>query len=404
MIRVRQTQEQSSITDIAGEVKRQLSLAGLERRLRPASRVAVTAGSRGIHNIALILETVTGEIRRLGALPFLVPAMGSHGGATAEGQREVLEEYGITEERMGCPILSEMEPVPIGSTPSGVPAYMDRNAHAADAVVVVARVKPHTSFRAPVESGLCKMMAVGLGKQRGAEAIHRFGLGPVIEEVARVSLATGKIALGLAIVENSREETCCLEAVAPEHIPERDRALLKQADGLLPRVPFDPLDLLLVDFMGKNISGAGMDPNVIGLWRRLEGVPKRPFYKRVAVLRLTPESGGNAIGIGLADFATRHLFGQIDFPKTYKNAMTAHEPQTARIPMLGESDREAAEMALKSAAHSGEPRVVRIRNTLHLTEYWISPALLAEAAAVPGLEIVGAAEPLPFDSRGNLPL
>ena len=342
-----QAMVQDSPADVADEVRRQLANIQLAGRVKPGFRVAITAGSRGIQNIALIVGTMVKELQSLGAQPFIVPAMGSHGGATAEGQREVLAEYGITEESMGCPILSDMEPVCIGNTPSGVPAYMDRNAYHADAVIVAARVKPHTSFRAPIESGLCKMMAVGLGKQRGAEAIHRFGLGPVIAEIAQLTLATGKVALGLAIVENAAEETCHIEAVPPERILERDRKLLLLASSLLPRIPFDPLDVLIVDWMGKNFSGTGMDTNIIGLWRRIEGVKKKPYFKRLVVLNLTPESGGNAVAIGLADFTTRKLFKQIDFKKTYINALTANAPHVAKIPIILDNDREAIEVAIK---------------------------------------------------------
>ena len=401
-IPVRQELAQDALTDVAGEVRRRLREARLAERIKPGFRVAITAGSRGINNIAMIVGAIAGELRSLGAQPFIVPAMGSHGGATAEGQREVLAEYGITEESMGCPVLSDMEPVYLGVTPSGVPAFMDRNAFYADAVIVAARVKPHTSFRAPIESGLCKMMAVGLGKQRGAEAIHSFGLGPVIAEIAQLTLATGKIAMGLAIVENTAEETCRIEAVPPEQILEKDRELLLVAAGLLPRIPFDPLDVLIVDWMGKNFSGTGMDTNIIGLWRRIEGAERKPYFKRLVVLNLTPESGGNAVAIGLADFTTRKLFEQINFKKTYMNALTANVPQVAKIPIILDSDREAIEVALKSSEPQGEPRVVRIRNTLHLMEYWISPGLLKEAREVPGLQIAGPAEPLQFDPSGNL--
>jgi hypothetical protein len=246
------------------------------------------------------------------------------------------------------------------------------------------------------------MIAVGLGKQRGAEAIHRHGLGPSIAEAARLALETGKIALGLAIVENAREETCRIEAVPPEHIPEKDRELLILANSLFPRIAFDPLDLLIVDWMGKNFSGTGMDTNVIGLSRRIDGVEKKPFFRRIAVLNLSPESGGNAVGIGIADFTTRRLFQQIDLKKTYMNALTANAPQMVKIPPIMDNDREAIEAALKSAEPQREPRVARIRDTLHLIEYWISPGLLEEARALPDLEIAGPAEPVRFDAGGNL--
>jgi len=399
LIKVRQTLVRDHLTDIPGEVRRQLSLVNLAGRVKPGSRVAITAGSRGIANIATIIGTVVSELKAMGAQPFIVPAMGSHGGATAEGQRAVLAEYGITEESMGCPILSDMEPVHLGNTPSGAP---DKNAYAADGVIVVGRVKAHTSFRAAIESGMCKMMAVGLGKQRGAEAMHRHGLGPVIEEAARVMLATGKILLGIGIVENALEETYRIEAVPPEQIPDKDRELLALANSLFPRVPFDPLDVLIVDWMGKNISGTGMDTNIIGLWRRIEGVEKKPLFKRIVVLNLTPESQGNAIGMGMADFTTRKLFQAIDFKKTYMNALTANAPHVAKIPLVMENDREAIETALKSSEPQGDPRLVRIHSTLHLGEFWISPALLEEARNISNLEIAGGPEPMQFDEAGNL--
>jgi hypothetical protein len=402
LIPVRQRLVDRHITDVPGEVRRQLAGAKLAQRVKPGSRIAVTAGSRGIANIAAIVGAVVEELKSAGALPFVVAAMGSHGGATSEGQRAVLAEYGISEESMGCPILSDISPVPLGCTSSGAAVFMDRNAHDADGVVVVGRVKPHTSFRAPVESGLCKMMAVGLGKQPGAESMHQAGLTGVVEEAGRVILATGKIILGLAIVENAYEQTFLLEAVPPELIPERDRDLLKLAAGLLPRIPFDPLDLLVVDWMGKNLSGSGMDYNIIGLWRRVEGVERRPIFKYITVLNLSPESGGNAIGVGAADFTTRKLFNQIDFQKTYMNALTASAPGAAKIPVVLENDREAMSVALKTANPPGMPRLVRIHSTLHLADYHISPALLEEARSYPDLEIVGPAQDMRFDTAGNL--
>jgi hypothetical protein len=402
LIPVHQRLVDKHITDVPGEVRRQFGVAGLAQRVRPGSRIAVTAGSRGIANIATIVGAVVKELRSVGALPFVVPAMGSHGGATADGQRAVLAEYGITEESMGCPILSDISPVAMGHTPSGAAVFMDRNAHDADGVIVVGRVKPHTSFRAPVESGLCKMMAVGLGKQPGAESMHQHGLAGVVEEAGRVILATGKIVLGLAIIENAYEQTYLLEAVPPERIPECDRELLKLAASLLPRIPFDPLDLLVVDWMGKNLSGSGMDYNVIGLWRRVEGVERRPSFKYIAVLNLSPESGGNAIGVGAADFTTRRLFNQIDFQKTYMNALTANAPGTVKIPVILENDREAMLVALKTANPQGAPRLVRIHSTLHLADFHISPALLDEARSYPDLEIAGPAQDMCFDAAGNL--
>lgn len=404
--RIRQRFGAERINDVREAVRRGVLESDVSSRIVPyagteGARVAITAGSRGISHIADILAECVAALRSLGAEPFIVPAMGSHGGATAEGQVEVLSGYGITEARVGAPVRATMDVVEIGRTPGGVAVYMDRNAWEADGIVVCGRVKAHTAFKAPIESGLCKMLAVGLGKQRGAETMHGAGLANTIPDAARVALSTGKVLLGLAIVENASDEPYRIEAVPPSEFHETDRRLLELSNDLLPRIPFDQLDVLIVDWIGKNISGSGLDPNVIGMWRRLGG-ERKPDYKRIVVRDVTPESHGNAIGVGWADFTTQRLVDSIDRAAMYMNCITANAPDVARIPISTPTDREAIELAIKTAATSGPVRLARVHSTLRLEELYVSEPLLAEVRANPTLEILVEPAPLQFDSTGRL--
>ena len=399
--RVRQRFAQEHIPDVPGAVRDALRGAGLEGRIAPGARVAVTVGSRGIARLPEIVRAAVDTLRALGADPFVVPAMGSHGGATADGQREVVESYGVTEEAVGAPIRATMEVAEVGRTPAGVPVYMDRNAWEADGVLVFGRVKAHTAFKAPIESGLCKMLAVGLGKQRGAETMHGAGLAATIPDAAAVALATGKILAGLAVVENAADDPYRVVATPPDRFHATDEELLRLSNSLLPRIPFERLDVLVVDWIGKNISGSGMDPNVIGMWRRLGG-ERKPDYRRIVVRDVTPESHGNAIGIGWADFATRRLVDGIDSAAMYMNCLTANAPDVARIPMTMASDREAIEAAAKTAGAGGPLRLVRVHSTLRLEELYVSEALLPEVHADPALEVLDPPGPLRFDADGSL--
>ncbi|HVG99016.1 MAG TPA: lactate racemase domain-containing protein [Chloroflexota bacterium] len=399
--RVRQRFAQEHIPDVPGAVRDALRGAGLEGRIAPGARVAVTVGSRGIARLPEIVRAAVDTLRALGAEPFVVPAMGSHGGATAAGQREVVESYGVTEEAVGAPIRATMEVAEVGRTSAGVPVYMDRNAWESDGVLVFGRVKAHTAFKAPIESGLCKMLAVGLGKQRGAETMHGAGLAATIPDAAAVALATGKILAGLAVVENAADDPYRVVAVPPERFHATDEELLRLSNSLLPRIPFERLDVLVVDWIGKNISGSGMDPNVIGMWRRLGGA-RTPDYRRIVVRDVTPESHGNAIGIGWADFTTRRLVDGIDYAAMYMNCLTANAPDVARIPMTMASDREAIEAAAKTAGAGGRLRLARVHSTLRLEELYVSEALLPEVHADPALEVLDPPAPLRFDAGGNL--
>ncbi|HEX2034844.1 MAG TPA: lactate racemase domain-containing protein [Chloroflexota bacterium] len=399
--RIRQRFPREHVADVAATVREKIRATDLSKRLTPGARIAITAGSRGIAQIPVVIGAIVETLKGYGAAPFVVPAMGSHGGATAEGQRAVLAEYGITEEAVGAPILATMDVVEVGRTASGVPAYLDRHAWEADGIVVCGRVKAHTAFKAPIESGLCKMLAVGLGKQRGAEAIHGAGLTTSVPEVAEVALATGKVVLGLAIVENAADEPYRIEAVGASAFHETDRELLRLSNSLLPRVPFEHLHVLVIDRIGKNLSGSGMDPNVIGMWRRLGG-ERRPDYQRIVVRDVTPESRGNAIGIGWADFTTRRLVEAIDHQAMYMNCLTANAPELARIPIALDSDRAAIEAAIKTSGAGEAPRLARVHSTLHLEELYVSEALLEEVAQQPSLEVVEGPAPLQFDAGGQL--
>lgn len=397
------------LPDVAEAVRAEMARLGVAARVRPGMAVAVTAGSRGVANIALILATVVAELRRMGAAPFLVPCMGSHGGATAAGQVEVLRSLGITEETVGCPIRASMEAVQVGVTPEGIPVFQDRLAFESDGIVVVNRIKAHTDFTGPVESGLMKMLTIGLGKHRGALAAHRHAIRHtyrvVIASMAREVIRRTPLLFGLGLVENANDETAIVAALWPEDFEAVERNLLLRAKELMARLPFHQLDALLIDRMGKEISGSGMDSNVLG--RRLvfgEGEPDSPRITRIAVCDLTEASHGNAIGIGLADYTTRRLVSKIDRTQTYINGLTSGSPERARLPMVAADDREATEWTLLTcgAVDTANARLVRIQDTLHLERFYASEALLPAIAADPRLRVVGALAPLMFDEAGRL--
>ena len=401
MYRIRQVLTSTPI-DRPGEAVRQLVRSDPAIAvIQPGMRVAVTAGSRGIANITAILSGVIAELKASGAEPFVVPSMGSHGYATAEGQIELLASLGITESSVGAPIRSSMEVVELGKTEDGVAVFCDKLAFGADKIVVVGRVKPHTSFRAPNESGLLKMVVVGLGKRHGADALHtapnRYDSLP---KMARVALAKMPIAFGVAIVEDSLDRTTHLQVVLPKDFEAEDRKLLVEARRLMPRIPFERLDVLIVDEMGKNVSGTGMDPNVIGMGRRTGGA-SIPDIDRIAVLDLTEASHGNAVGIGMADVTTRRLVDKIDFRPTYMNAMTAGSFIAVKVPMTLETDREAISAVLRG--YSVETiRLARIKNTLLLEEMEVSAGLLDAVRQDDCLDVLQDLGPMTFGAAGDL--
>jgi hypothetical protein len=409
MHRIRQKLNPPVVADVAAAVRAEIDGLRLGDRVKPGARVAVTGGSRGVANIATILKTTCECLTALGAKPFIVPAMGSHGGATAEGQLKVLARYGVTPDSMGVPILSCMETVEIGRMSWGLPVLVDRNACEADQIVLVNRVKPHTNFRAHVESGLMKMLVIGLGKHQGALLAHRaavdVGLDRMVPEVARYSLSKLPVLFGLGTVENVRHQTARVKAMLPERLEETEAQLLQEAWTLLGRIPFEFLHLLIVDELGKEISGTGMDPNVLGrLYFAPNEEPKSPRYIRILVRDLTEKTAGNAVGMGLADFSTRRLANKINFQYTYTNALTGLSPMRSKMPIIFETDKEAIEGALKTIGLTEPPdaKVARIKNTLDLESLYVSDALLPEVRERPELEILSGPHPLEFTAQGDL--
>lgn len=413
MMLVRQKFPASAPVDIRGTLAKEFAVVA--GRIKPEARIAVAVGSRGISNLQAIVASVLELLRAAGAQPFIVPAMGSHGGATPEGQKELLSEYGITETALGVPIHSAMEAERIGVTEDGVDVFFSAEALKADGVVVVGRVKPHTDFLSDtLGSGLFKMMVVGLGKRVGAANYHvsasRFGYEHVLRTSGRITLRTAPILCGVAIVENQFHDTARLAVVLPEDMERREGELFVESKKLMPRLPFDDIDLLIVDRIGKNISGSGMDPNVIG--RSLHGYSTllgdrngSPSIRRIVVRDLTPESHGNAVGVGLADFTTTRLVRQMDARVTYLNALTALSLQSVKIPVHFETDREAVTAALESLALRDvtQARVVRIQDTLSLERIVVSESYAESVRQRGDLEVMNEPEAMKFDADGSLP-
>ncbi|MDR7421336.1 MAG: hypothetical protein QN147_07260 [Armatimonadota bacterium] len=394
------------IADPGRAARDALTMLDLGARVR-GRRVALTAGSRGIRDIVPVLRAAVAHLRELGAEPVVVAAMGSHGGATAEGQGRVLAYLGLNAEALGAPVSTAMETVVVGHTAEGLAVHCDRVAAACDGVLVVNRIKPHTAFDEPFGSGLLKMLAVGLGKAEGAALVHRQGatrLAAAITSIARVHLDRGAVVGGLAIVENAYDETAIIEAIPPARLLEREPALFQQARAMMPRLPVDELDVLVVDAIGKDYAGTGMDPHVIGR-RRLRGLPEpaAPRITRIAALRLSAGSEGNAQGIGLADVTTQRLVDAMDRRTTYTNTMTTTFLERAFIPLVFDSDREAiaAALATSEAADPARARVARIANTLHLGRLLVSEAVADALVDRPGIT-VGPQVPWAFDRDGWL--
>ena len=400
MIPVRQVFSDDRLDNPPEELIERVRASGLLDRVKPGMRIAVAAGSRGIHGIDAMLRTLVDLLREAGAEPFIVGAMGSHGGGTAEGQREMLESLGITPQTMDVPVLTDIESVPLGVSPSGITAYMDRNAFNADGIVLMNRIKIHTFYHGDVESGLCKMVAVGLGKREAAAALHRAGLGPVIVESFQLAREKSNILFGIGILENARDVTLDLTVAAPEDFERVDSELLVRSRAIVPRIPFDSFDILVVDEMGKNISGTGMDTNVIGFWRRFGG-ERLPDYKTLIVRDLTPESHGNAMGIGLADLIPRRLADKIDWTPTYTNGITSGTWNIVKMPIVRDSDRDCIETALTHLG-SDTPRIVWIKNTLDLEHIAVSGHMRRDVEGREDLEITGEEYELAFDVAGNI--
>jgi Lactate racemase N-terminal domain len=405
---LRQTALQPCVTDVAGEVRRRWLASSLTKRIRPGMRVAVGCGSRGIANLDVMVRATLGVLRDLKAEPFVVAAMGSHGGATPQGQRELLAEYGISEAALGVQVKTDMDAVEIGTNSWGQPVWWDRNALAADAVVTLSRVKPHTDFRGRFESGVLKMLVIGLGKQRGANQHHRWGfrgLRDMLPESGKVILQKTPFVAALAILENVREQTAKLQVVEKEEVFDVEPGLLDEARRLMGRLPFDQLDLLVIGEMGKNYSGAGIDPNVVGRLL-METAPEfeTPTITRICVLDLSPESHGNGTGVGLADLTTDRLLANIDPVPFRMNNLTACSLWRSKLPFAFPTDRECIETGLVTCWQPdlGKVRMAVIPNTLEVAELWVSAPLAAEAKSRQHLEVTGEPRPLPFDESGTL--
>jgi hypothetical protein len=399
--RVRQRFDDTSLKDVARAVRNEFANFKPGPTIRAGQRVAVGVGSRGTHDLKILVETVVECLRAMQLEPYVIPAMGSHGGATAEGQAQVLSELGITEESVKAPIVSNMDVVSLGHIESGAEVFFAKDALAADHIVVINRVKPHTAFRADVESGLCKILAVGCGRQKGAANMHKYDLGKTIVPAARLIMQKASVLCGLVVTENAVGGTHSLKLAGPHEFAEVDRKFLKIAWSLLPKLPMDDLDILLVDEMGKNVSGAGMDPNVIGFWRR-EGGPRKPDFRILIVLDLTSHSHGNATGIGMADLTTRRVIDQIDWDATYMNVFTSGVLRSARMPIPLENDRAAVEAALARMPIPANARMVRIVNTGELETFWASKAVLPELKAYPDITVDCQPIELRFNQDGRL--
>lgn len=401
MVKVRQKFCTPQIADVAGEVKKAIKEAGVLSRITEDDRVAIAVGSRGVADLPILVRETVAAVLDAGGNPFIVPAMGSHGGATAEGQIDVLLQLGVTEEAVGAPIMSSMEVVKLDELPNGLPVYIDKLAYESDKIIVINRIKPHTAFRGPVESGLMKMITIGLGKQKGAEAAHAYSFKYMAEhvpEMAKVSLRKAPIIFGLATIENAYDKPAKIVAVPAEDLEETEPGLLLEAKSLMPKIHFDSMDVLIVNELGKDISGDGMDPNITGNFATPYATGG-PDVRRTVVLGLTEKTHGNANGIGMADMTTKAVMNEIEWEKGYANALTSTVTDVVKLPMFLDTKELAVKAAIKTcnAFDLNKVRVVRIKNTLDIGEIWISESMLEEALKNKNIEILSEPEELALD-------
>ncbi|UCH49498.1 MAG: DUF2088 domain-containing protein [Betaproteobacteria bacterium] len=408
MVHVRQKFQMPRLESVSATVIEEFNKPEVREKVKPGMTIAVGVGSRGVNNIAECAKTVIAELKSLGAKPFIFPAMGSHGGATAEGQKEVLDGYGVTEDFVGCPVKSSMEVVEIAKADDGMPVYLDKQAAGADAIALICRVKPHTNFRAPIESGIVKMLTIGMGKITGATTLHTYGMdmfGELLPKTAQIIMDKKNFLFGVGMVENAADETAIIEVVPQEEVFEREPVLQAKAKELMPRLQFDEIDVLLVEKIGKNISGSGMDPNITGRNCRFIEWDMKPFVKKIAVLGLTPETHGNATGLGAADVITMKLYKEIDIGKTYANIITSTYLDGGAIPIIMNTDQEAIQLAVKTVVRvkPEDTKIVRIATTLDVVDIHVSEPMLPFIEANPSMfEIVGDPEPFKFDAKGGL--
>ena len=405
LIKIEQRFNQNSLVDIKGEVREQLKR--IRSDIRPGSSIAIGVGSRGIRNLALVVQTVADFLKENKARPFIIPAMGSHGGATAKGQEKVLAGYGISKDTIGIPVKSSMEVVELTAKNSPCPVFMDKIAFESDGVILINRIKPHTDFHSRYESGLVKMAVIGLGKEKQALSVHSYGvhgLSELIPLIGRQIISSGKIIGGLALVENAYDDTMLIRALKPGEFFEQEQLLLDIARQNMPSLPVNEADVLIIDQMGKDISGVGIDPNIIGRIRITgQREPDNPRIKAIMISDLSYNSFGNAIGIGLSDVITRKLNDKIDFASTYKNAVTSGFLERAKIPVVADDDRKAFEIALRSCGYikPGEERIIRIKDTLHLGEIYVSQHILEEMNNRSGIEVIQENIPV-FNDKNEL--
>ena len=406
MIRVKQKFDAAQLNNVIDVLNEQLYQPNIKQLIKPGMSIAVAVGSRGIDRICEITAAVVKMIKKQGGQPFIVPSMGSHGGATAAGQIDVLRQLGITEDTVGAQIRSSMEVNKIGKLDNGLPVYVDRYACEADGIVIINRVKPHTAFRGPIESGLMKMMSIGLGKQKGAEACHQLGFKHMAENVpamARIIMERLPVLFGIATVENPFDKVVKIRVVPTKDIEPVEIELLKLAKANIPRLQFDQIDVLVVDEIGKNISGDGMDPNVVGRYPTPYAYGG-PDVTKIVILDLTKETEGNANGIGTADFTTRYCVEQIDFEKIYANGLTSTVVSPTKVPTTLDNDREAIQAAVKTCniLDFNQVRLVRIKNTLEVGVIEVSEVMIPEVKANSNLELIGEPFEFNFNDEGNL--
>ncbi|MBE5997208.1 MAG: DUF2088 domain-containing protein [Lachnospiraceae bacterium] len=407
-VKVRQLFDDRHLTEeeIRASLEKQLKKPEIAGEIGEGASVCITCGSRGIDNLPFILKTLVDFCCGRKAFPFIIPAMGSHGGATADGQREILTSLGVTEETMGCPVRSSMDTVETGRTPDGQSVWLDAFAAKADKIIVVNRIKPHTSFRGKYESGLMKMMAIGLGKQKGADACHSSGykyMAERIPEFGEVHLSRSHIAFGVGILENAFDRTAKIAVLTRDEIRTGEPELLAEAFSMMPKIRFDSCDVLVVDEIGKDISGGGMDPNITGAFATPYASGGLHAQMR-CILALTEKTHGSAYGMGAADVVSKRLFDAVDFEKTYPNSITSTALAFSKLPIVMPCDRDAIALCVKSCSdiNRDSPRIIHIKNTLSLGEIGISEAMLAEAEENPLTEILGSPRELAFDAEGNL--
>lgn len=406
MARVRQNFPVAEILDIAASLRSELRRPDIAGRVQKNMRIAVAVGSRGMAEIPLIVKVVVAELKKCGAIPFIVPAMGSHGGATTEGQKQVLASLGVTEASADCPIVSSMDVVKLGELKNGLPVLMDKAAAEADGIVVINRIKPHSAFSGANESGLVKMIAIGLGKQKGADSCHALGfkhMADFIVKMAKIGLHKSPLLFGIATIENAYDRIAKISAIPAELIIETEQKLLLEAKNNMPRLLLQPIDVLIVDLLGKEFSGSGMDPSITGR-ASTSWFAAGPQPSRIVVLDITTNSHGNATGMGMADVTTRRLYDKIDFEFTYANVLTATTLQAARIPIVMNSDRLAIRAAIKTCNidDRNNVRMVRIENTLHIQEILVSECMLCEVEQNSSLSVIRGPANMVFDAQDNL--